>query len=282
MTGRVFSIEEFSIFDGDGIRTTVFLKGCPLRCEWCHSPEGQSREIEYLRSPNGCLGCGKCLDAGEKWTGRRVLCEKSVEVCPRNLVRVSGEDYTPKRLTEKLLKNADILNAGGGGVTFSGGEPLMQHEFLFEMLKALKGKLNRAVQTTGFTDGDTFEKILSETDLMLYDLKLMDSALHKKYTGVGNELILSNYKSLVRSGIKFITRVPLIPGVSDTDDNLEALCAFLDSNAVKYVELLPYNKYAGSKYKLCGREYRPSFDENREINFGWEKFKKHGIKAVKL
>ena len=184
--GKVFSIEEFSVFDGDGIRTTVFLKGCPLRCSWCHSPEGQSCAREYLRSPNGCLQCGKCLNATFLQTGKRELSEYSVSACPRNLVRSCGEEYTSEKLVEKLEKNLDILNGSGGGVTFSGGEPLMQADFLFECLTLLQGKTNRGLQTTGFCKQSTFEKILTQTDLVLYDLKLSN------FSKVGREIYHEN------------------------------------------------------------------------------------------
>ncbi len=129
MKGRIFSIEEFSVFDGDGVRETVFLKGCPLRCNWCHSPEGQNYDVQIVRSPNGCLGCGKCLDAGKKACGKRILTKESVEACPRNLVRVCGEDIESFDLAERILKNAAVLTNMGGGITFSGGEPLFQSDF---------------------------------------------------------------------------------------------------------------------------------------------------------
>lgn len=282
MRGKIFSIEEFSIFDGDGIRTTVFLKGCPLRCSWCHSPEGQSPYDEYLRSPNGCLGCGKCLEAGEKTVGKRVLCEESISACPRNLVRKCGIDLDSGTLAEKLLKNADILQKSGGGVTFSGGEPLLQSGFLCETLDLLNGKINRGIQTSGYAEPEKFKRVLEKTDLVLFDIKLLDREKHKRYTGVYNDFILKNYKTLANSGVKFITRMPLIPGVTDTDENITAACRFLSASGVQYIELLPYNRYAGSKYKLCSREYKPDFDENVPVNIDTEKFAKYGIKAVKL
>lgn len=132
MKGRVFSIEEFATFDGPGIRMSIFLKGCPLACSWCHNPEGKNFTVEYMRSPNGCLGCGECLRVG----GGK-LTNESIAVCPRNLVRVCGVDYEPDELVAKIEKNAAILSASGGGVTFSGGEPLVQHEFLNETLTLL-------------------------------------------------------------------------------------------------------------------------------------------------
>ncbi len=271
--GKVFSIEEFSVFDGDGIRTTVFLKGCPLKCSWCHSPEGQSYDTEYLRSPNGCIACGKCVHVGN---GK--LTKESVIACPKNLIRECGKEYTSSQLVKILLKNADVLNVTGGGITFSGGEPLSQATFLLECLKALNGKVNRAIQTTGYCPTETFNKIIKEIDLALYDIKLIDDENHIKYTGVSNKLILENYKTLINSGIKTITRIPLIPTVTDTESNIDGICKFLTSLSVEKVELLPYNQMAGAKYKLAGREYKPQFDVSVPVNFRQEIFNDYKIK----
>ncbi len=271
--GRVFSIEEFSIYDGDGIRTTVFLKGCPLKCSWCHSPEGQSFKKEFLRSPNGCANCGECLRVGK---GKLTI--DSVNACPKNLIRECGVDYTVDELVKILLKNADVLNNSGGGITFSGGEPLMQWQFLLECLKSLKGKVNRAIQTTGYCPANAFNQVIKEIDLALYDIKLIDDEAHVKYTGVSNKLILENYKTLINSGIKTITRIPLIPTVTDTESNIEGICKFLTSLSIEKVELLPYNQMAGAKYKLAGREYKPQFNPATPVNFREEIFNDYKIK----
>lgn len=212
MKGTVFSIEEFSVFDGPGIRTTVFLKGCPLKCQWCHNPEGQRFQPEYLRSPNGCLGCMACVEAGRKLTGKPCLVEQSISACPRNLVRLCGDTYTPEDLTALLEKKLWMLNTAGGGITFSGGEPLSQPGFLTECLKLLEGKTHRAIQTSGFGPEAVFRQALEHCEYVLYDLKHMDPAVHRHYTGVDNDQILSNYRTLVQSGKAFITRIPLIPG----------------------------------------------------------------------
>ena len=139
-TGKVFSIEEFSTYDGPGIRMTVFLKGCPLMCTWCHNPEGQRHDSEMVRSPNGCLSCGACLRKGEELTGEPRLVPESASVCPRKLVRVAGEDMTAEELVSKIERNIPILNMSGGGVTFSGGEPLMHADFVLDCMKLLRGK----------------------------------------------------------------------------------------------------------------------------------------------
>ncbi len=275
LTGTVFSIEEFSVYDGDGIRMTVFLKGCPLRCEWCHNPEGQKRGREVCRSMNGCLGCGACLSEGG-------LTENSIKACPRGLVRFVGDEYTCEDIRRIVSANADILNSSGGGVTFSGGEPLAQSEFLYECLVLLRGVTDRAIQTTGYCDGDKFLQILSECDRVLYDLKLIDAEKHMRHTGVSNEKILKNYRRLAQSGVPFVTRIPLIPTVTDTEENIEGIASFMRECGVRYAELMPYNKMAGGKYAALGRTYEVSFDESAEPVAHTEIFKKYGIEVKML
>ena len=278
MNGRVFSIEEFTTFDGPGIRVSVFLKGCPLSCAWCHNPEGQNAEVEYLRSPNGCLTCVACLRAGEKETGRMCLSSASVTACPRNLVRRSGDDYTPESLVSRLMSYSKILVLNEGGITFSGGEPLFQPQFLAACLTLLKRRIHTAVQTSGFAAPEVFGMILPLTDYMLFDLKLMDPILHRKWCGADNHLIHQNYLALVRSGKPFVTRIPLIPGVTDTYSNLLAICSFLKDARVQYAEVLPYNKLAGSKYAGLLRKYDPGFDEAEEVSARKELFAQFGIR----
>ena len=279
----VFSIEEFSTFDGPGVRTTVFLKGCPLRCECCHNHEGQRADSEWVRSPNGCLHCGACVRAGKRLADGKVqLTMASAAVCPRNLIRLSGTVYTPQELCEKLMKNAGILAETGGGVTFSGGEPLFDHKYLIKCLDILGCRVHRAVQTSGYAAERVFKEVLKRVEYVLCDLKIMDGAAFRKYCGADNDVILKNYRTLARSGVPFVTRVPLIPGVTDTTENLTAIAEFMKENGADYVETLPYNKMAGSKYALVGREYNPSFDGEKAVNTGEEIFAEYGIKAVKM
>ncbi len=270
MTGNVFSVEEFSVYDGPGIRTTVFLKGCPLRCTWCHNPEGQNTKSEIVRSPNGCIGCGECMKTGS-------FTLDSIKKCPMNLLRVSGESISSNDLCERLMKNERILS-NGGGVTFSGGEPLMQHEFVIDCIKRLKGRLHTAVQTSGFCTPDIFDKVLDVADYFLYDLKLADEQQHIKFTGCSNRNILRNFEKLAKSGVEFTARIPLIPGVTDTEENIIGIAKMLHYNNVDYVELLPYNKMAGGKYKMLLREYKPGFDETQEVNIRENIFERYNIK----
>ena len=166
--------------------------------------------------------------------------------------------------SEKLLgiieKNIPILNASGGGVTFSGGEPLLWADFLVECYLALEGKTHRALQTSGYADEETFLRVLRHCDLVLFDLKHMDDAIHRQYTGVSNAKILANYRALTASGKSFLTRIPLIPTVNDTEENIEATARFMKECGASYVELLPYNTMAGGKYRMLGRDYDPRFD----------------------
>jgi len=266
MNGIVFSIEECSVFDGPGIRSTVFLKGCPLSCSWCHNPEGQDAAPKIVKSPNGCLHCGKCGD---------VYTDDSIINCPRQLLRWCGECYTPEELCEKLLKNKALLD----GVTFSGGEPLYQHGFLTECLKLLEGQLHRAVQTCGFASETVFAEMLQNTDYVLFDLKLMDGQTHKYHTGVPNEIILKNFEQLVKSGVEFVARTPLIPGVTDTVENLTAIAQLLQSHGIDYIELLPYNPLAGSKYALAGKPFKPTYDPRVKFQTHEEVFDPCGIKV---
>jgi len=272
--GKIFAIEEFSTFDGPGIRMTVFLKGCPLRCMWCHNPEGQSFDSQYVRSPNGCLHCGACLQAGGG-----ALTSDSVAACPENLVRLCGTDLTPEALVSSMEPKLWMLNAAGGGVTFSGGEPLCQPDFLQCCLALLEGKTHRAIQTSGYAPESVFTQILTQCDYILYDLKLMDPGLHKKYTGVDNRPILDNYRALAASGKPFITRIPLIPGVNDTLENITQTAQFMHQCGVTQAELLPYNKAAGAKYKLVGREYVTDFDPTLPPQNHRDIFESYGIGA---
>lgn len=281
-SGRIFAIEEFSTYDGPGIRMTVFLKGCPLRCMWCHNPEGQRYDKEMVRSPNGCLSCGACMRRGEALTGIPSLVPESAEVCPRKLIRVSGEDITAEELCEKIRKNAPILNMSGGGVTFSGGEPLMQSDFVLQCAQMLRGTTSRALQTCGYADPSRFLRVLSECDYVLYDLKLMNDARHRHYTGVSNARILENYRLLAKSGVPFITRIPLIPTVNDTVDNIRETAALLRECGVKRIELLPYNQMAGGKYLMLGRTYDPEFNGTIKPEPHIDIFAQHGVEVTIL
>lgn len=278
----VFSIEEFSVFDGPGIRTSVFLMGCPLRCEWCHNPEGQAFSDRILRSENGCAHCGACRRFAREANGETVWTEASLRACPQGLLRHCATRFTSEALCRRLEQSLEMLNASGGGVTFSGGEPTAHPAFLSECLTLLEGKTDRAVQTSGYCENTVFRSILSRCDRMLYDIKLVNSEQHRRYTGVSNEPILENLRTLAASGKPFSIRTPLIPTVTDTEENLRDIAALCASLEIDRVELLPYNRMAGAKYSLVGKTYSPSFNGDLPPEPRLELFAAYGVNAVIL
>ena len=249
MIGTVFDIKEMTVHDGPGSRVTVFLKGCPLRCIWCHNPEGLSAKPELMVKHTGCLKCGLCQKGCN-----HPECQpfgRCLHACPKGLVSLSGTEYTPEKLAERLKGYERFLNSVGGGVTFSGGEPLMQGDFVYETAKLLPN-IHKALQTSGYADSQTFEKVLSLMDYCLFDIKIADSETHKKYTGVTNEKILKNYEILRSSGVEHVVRIPLIPGITDTPENLRAIS---EIGGEDKVEVMRYNHLAGAKYSMVGREF---------------------------
>jgi len=280
--GRVFSIEEFSVFDGPGIRTSVFLKGCNLHCSWCHNPEGQSKDIQIVKSPNGCLNCGACKKAALLLKGKEELCEASVAACPNKLIRISGEDYTAESLCDRLFKNQQFYETSGGGVTFSGGEPLMQSDFILACAKLLRGKVHLALQTAGMCKPEIFDRVLSEMDYVLFDIKLVREERLKRYTGADANIVYRNFDTLVKSGKDFVVRIPLIPGVTDTKENIADIIACLKGYGITYAEAMPYNKMAGAKYTMVGRTYQPDFDPAQDVYIPEKEFSENGIELCIL
>ncbi len=260
MIGTVFDIKEMTVHDGPGSRVTVFLKGCPLRCIWCHNPEGLSNKPELMIKHTGCLKCGMC-----RKPCNHPECEpfgRCLHACPKGLVTLSGTEYTPEALAKRLEGYESFLNSVGGGVTFSGGEPLLQGEFVYETAKFLPN-IHKALQTSGYCDEELFKKVISVMDYCLFDIKLADSETHQKYTGVSNEKILRNYKTLVNSGIPHVVRIPLIPGITDTEENLRAISKIVGEDKV---EIMRYNHLAGAKYSMVGREFTLPDLKSNEIN----------------
>lgn len=249
MIGTVFDIKEMTVHDGPGSRVTVFMKGCPLHCIWCHNPEGLSAAPELMIKHAGCLKCGLC----QKGCNHPECAPfgRCLHSCPKGLVTRVGTEYTPEQLAGKLSGYKDFLASVGGGITFSGGEPLMQADFVAATAKLIPD-MHKALQTSGFADEQDFLKVLSVMDYCLFDIKLADSKQHKKYTGVDNKKILNNYKALVLSGLPHVVRVPLIPGITDTPENLTAISEIVGEDRV---EVMRYNSLAGAKYSMVGREF---------------------------
>ena len=255
MNGLIFDIKEFSIRDGDGIRTTVFFKGCPLRCAWCHNPEGLSPTPELWADSARCRACGICRKPCEhedcKPFGR------CLHICPQDLVRRVGKYYTPQELAERLRRQKPMFDAMGGGVTLSGGEPLLQADFCTELLGELGGDIHKTLETSGYASPHDFARIIHLCDFVIMDLKLMDDTAHRRWTGVSNAQILSNAKLLMESGVAHLFRTPLIPGITDTEENLQAIAAFIGGEPI---ELLPYNDLAPAKYAAVGRTFGLEID----------------------
>lgn len=292
--GTVINIQKYSVHDGPGIRTTVFFKGCPLSCWWCHNPESQNSNHEIMFFEEKCTGCGVCISRCPKMAismmnnapvveeGKCILCGKCADFCPNNARELVGKDMTVQELMKEIIKDEVFYEESNGGVTFSGGEPLIHGEFLYELLKRCKERgIHTAVDTSGFTAWQELLKIADKVDLFLYDIKLMDNEKHKKYTGAENVIILDNLKKLSSSGANIFVRMPIIAGVNDDDENIDEAIKFLSSINAIQVNLLPYHKMGMDKYRRLKKDYKLSGmekpTEERIMEIG-EKFKKNGFK----
>ena len=278
--GTIFNIEEFAVHDGPGIRKLVFFKGCPLNCSWCHNPEGISFRKELMVSQAACIQCGKCKEICIH--DECEACGKCVGVCPLRLRKLCGQEIEAQELADKLLKGKEILINSGGGITISGGEPLAQPVFLFDLLKQLK-PLHIAVETSGHASGSIFQKMVSMVDLVLMDVKHTDPKIHKKYTGIDNSLILENLKFLCQSSSNFHIRIPLIPGVNDNRENMEMTALLIkDAKYLNRVELLPYHHTAGAKYPMVKKIFSPGFNTNKKVNVWKDIFENYNINVTIL
>ena len=256
MKATIFDIERNSYVDGPGIRTTVFFKGCNLRCAWCHNPESQSPKPEMLFYKNKCTCCGKCKEKCPNALETCSLCGRCTLYCPHNAREICGKEATVDEVVREILKDKVFYENSGGGVTFSGGECMLQIDFLEEILKACnENGIHTAVDTAGNVPFDYFERILTYTDLYLYDIKCYDSEKHKQYTGVGNELILENLKRLLESGKNVWIRIPIIPNVNDSEAEILNIKEFLNlCGSPEKIELLPYHAMGEHKYAAIGKE----------------------------
>lgn len=253
--GTIFDIQRFSVSDGPGIRTTVFFKGCNLRCAWCHNPESQSAYPEMMFYKNRCINCGKCKQMCSNHDKNCIFCGECVSVCPAEAREIAGKEYTTDSVIKELLKDKGFYESSGGGVTFSGGECMLQIDFLKEILSLCKKRgLHTAVDTAGCVPYEFFERILPYTDLFLYDLKCIDSEKHKKYTEASNELIIQNFARLLKDGKRVWVRIPVIPEVNGTVEEMKRIKTLLDDfGTPEKVELLPYHDIGNSKYEASGR-----------------------------
>lgn len=245
----IFDIKRYAINDGPGIRTTLFMKGCPLRCVWCHNPEGWASEPQVLFKLSKCISCGTC---------RRE--DFTVDDCPTKAREICGREYTMDELMAEVEKERDIMEDSGGGVTLCGGEPLMHPEDTLAILRELKRRgFHRTVDTTLYARLEVVDAVAAECELLLIDLKLMDSEKHRRYTGVGNELILENIRRVAEADHDFRIRIPLIDGINADDANIEATALFLSSLPPwdGTVHLLPYHDVGKDKHIRMGSRYNP-------------------------
>ena len=266
--GTVLRLERFAIHDGPGIRTTVFLKGCPLRCDWCHSPESQGVDPEFMPLADRCVRCGACTDAcphhavrpaaeaTEAAPAECTTCGNCAAVCPSGARELVGYRTTVPALLALVERDRIFYDESGGGVTFSGGEPLMQPEFLTEAVEACRDSgMHVAVDTCGLGDTSALLEIARSTDLFLFDLKMMDEDRHRVYTGASNARILHNLERLAAAHRNIVVRFPLIPGVNDDDANVRAMGALLASLRLTRIDVLPYHRAGLAKYHRLHRPY---------------------------
>ena len=256
MNGLIFDIERNSFVDGPGIRTTVFFKGCNLKCKWCHNPESQSSKTQMLFYKNKCKGCGKCAEICPNNFKNCDFCGKCTFYCPADARSICGKEYTSEELITEILKDKIFYVTSGGGVTFSGGECMLQIDFLEEILKKCKNEgVHTAVDTAGNVPFEFFEKIMPYTDMFLYDIKAVSEDLHIEGTSVSNKRILENLKKLSSVfGGEIIVRVPVIPSFNDTTEEMKKISDFVKNLKVKETELMPYHKMGEHKYEALEME----------------------------
>jgi len=297
-TGLIFDIKRYSINDGPGIRITIFFKGCPLRCAWCHNPESFSSQVQKMYTASKCIGAVECIKVcpNDALTltpqgivtdvARCKLCGKCAEACPTKAIEMTGQINTVNQLMEIIEKERLVFDQSGGGVTFSGGEPLLHSDFLIELLDACGERgFHRSVDTSGFADTSKLLEVAKRTDLFLYDLKLMDSERHREFTGVNNEKILFNLEELAKTGVNINIRIPFIGGVNTDVENIEKAAEFIAylAGEKKVVNLLPYHQIAAHKYKKLGKDYDAGImnePTKEELERAQKIFSKFGLDVI--
>jgi pyruvate formate lyase activating enzyme len=294
-TGNIFNIQYFSVHDGPGIRTTVFLKGCPLRCLWCHNPEGIKKQRHLVFADKKCILCGACVQVcpqvhsivdGKHIINRGACAMRGacVGVCVAKALDIVGREVTVEEITAEVMREKRFYTGSEGGVTISGGEPTMQPEFLFALVKNLKNEnMHIALESSGLCDYSVLEAVLPYIDLFLYDCKETDPGLHKKFTGVENRLILANLRKLHEAGARILLRCPVVHGLNDRDDHFQGIAALSkELNNLVGVEILPYHKLAASKIDRMGLDAQDEYEQiPREESDKWaEKVREYGARVI--
>jgi len=268
--GIIFDIKKYAIHDGPGIRTTVFFKGCPLNCWWCHNPEGQNPKPELVYRKSRCIGCGECVEPCSQQAislktklialNRKncILCGKCTQACPSEALSFAGKQTNVEEVMEEIEKDRTFYDESGGGVTFSGGEPFQQPSFLNELLTECKNRdIHTTVNTCGHTKYETINKMQDKIDLFLYDIKIMNPEKHAKYTGASNTQILNNLKNLANNGGTIMINFPIIPTINDDNKNIEDTAKLISSLPnIERVNILPYHRAGIEKYRNLGKPYK--------------------------
>lgn len=293
--GLIFHIQRFVLHDGPGIRTTVFLKGCPLKCPWCHNPEGLEPYPELIYRSYQCIHSRKCIGACPENAIKLInneisidrtrcnLCDICNKACNSNALEICGQYMTVKELISEILADLEFYKQSKGGLTISGGEPLMQREFLINLLKeANKAEIHTCLDTTGYIYSEKLKEVIKNVDLLLYDVKTLDKNRHEILTGVSNVLILDNLKLCISENIDTIIRIPIIPGYNfvEVEKELSESVEWLVGLGIKKFELIPYHKFGEQKYKMLGKSYNlkvESLDKNIVLNLAKELSKNFGI-----